>query len=217
MMKPTLLCTMLLGAGVCGLGVMNAPVQGASYPVPSVYPVSWQFKFSHATPKRIVVDIPGQGPEAYYYLTYTVTNDSGQERTFFPVFDLVTKTGHMIRNDDKVPAVVFAAVKKREGNKFLESANEIAGELRLGKDQARDGVAIWHEPDAEMGEFSIYVGGLSGEYVILKDDKGNEVKDAKGNPIILRKTLQLNYIIRGDDVYPGEDVVNENPEKWVMR
>jgi hypothetical protein len=35
--------------------------------------------------------------------------------------------------------------------------------------------------------------------------------------VILRKTLQLNYLVRGDDVYPGEDEVNENPQEWVMR
>jgi hypothetical protein len=65
---------------------------------------------------------------------------------------------------------------------------------------------------------------LSGEFVELKDDKGNLLKDAKGDNLILRKTLQLTYHLNGDDVYPGEDVVNEgegrignNPKVWVMR
>ena len=44
-----------------------------------------------------------------------------------------------------------------------------------------------------------------------------DVKDAKGEPVILRKTLQMNYFIRGDDVYPGLDEVNTRPEQWVMR
>ena len=44
-----------------------------------------------------------------------------------------------------------------------------------------------------------------------------DVKGPDGKPVILRKTLQLNYLVRGDDVYPGEDEVNENPEVWVMR
>jgi hypothetical protein len=35
--------------------------------------------------------------------------------------------------------------------------------------------------------------------------------------VILRKTLQLNYWIKGDEVYPGEDEVNQTAEVWVMR
>jgi hypothetical protein len=68
-----------------------------------------------------------------------------------------------------------------------------------------------------MGRFSIFVGGLSGESTELKDDKGQPVKGADGRPTILRKTLQLNFFIRGDEVYPGEDEVNINAEAWVMR
>jgi len=29
--------------------------------------------------------------------------------------------------------------------------------------------------------------------------------------------LGLNFLINGDDVYPGQDVVNEKAEEWVMR
>ena len=87
----------------------------------------------------------------------------------------------------------------------------------IGEDQTKDGVAIWKEPTPRMGRFSIYIQGLSGEAVTLKDDQGNEVKTPDGKPVILRKTLQLNYFIRGDEVYPGEDDVNDLPEQWVMR
>jgi ABC-type transporter MlaC component len=53
---------------------------------------------------------------------------------------------------------------------------------------------------------------------LLKASYENKaMKDKDGNPIILRKTLQLNYHIRGDDVYPGEDEVNVNKSDWVMR
>ena len=31
--------------------------------------------------------------------------------------------------------------------------------------QARDSVAVWEEPDPDMGTFRIFVGGLSGEFV----------------------------------------------------
>jgi hypothetical protein len=177
----------------------------AEFPKPSPYPKSWELDFEHGKPKRL--DVGGRG---YWYMTYQVTNNSQQEQPFLPAFELVTQDGRIVRNDIKVPKAVFDTVKAREGNKYMEPAALIAGELRIGPDQARDGVAIWPEPSPEMGQFSVYVSGLSGEIAQVKTA-------ATTQPVILRKTLQLNYLVRGDEVYPGEDEVNENPQQWVMR
>jgi hypothetical protein len=142
-------------------------------------------------------------------MTYSVTNDTDREQLFLPAFELLTEDGRVVRNDINIPRRAFDEIKKREGARFLEPAHKIGGELRIGPDQAKDGVAIWPEPASEMGQFSIFVSGLSGETATVP---GPDKK-----PTILRKTLQLNYLVRGDDVYPGEDEVNENPEQWVMR
>ncbi|HTL27932.1 MAG TPA: hypothetical protein VL282_01875 [Tepidisphaeraceae bacterium] len=190
----------------------------ADYPKPSPYPISWELNFEHSKPKRIVVDVPGQStPKAYWYLTYTVTNKTDKEQTFLPIFQLVTKEGQVIRSDKNIPAKVFEAIKSREHIKYLEPYTKVAGELRIGDDQAKDSVAIWEEPESKMGTFSIYIGGLSGESVFLKNEKGEQVKDADGKPVILRKTLQLNYQIPGDEIRPGDDPVNEKDTTWVMR
>jgi hypothetical protein len=190
----------------------------ADYPKPSPYPISWELNFEHSKPKRIVVDVPGSSaPKAYWYMTYTVTNKTDKEQTFLPIFELVTKEGKVIRSDKDIPAQVFDAIKGREHIKYLEPYTKTAGELRIGDDQAKDSVAIWEEPEAKMGTFNIYIGGLSGESVFLKNDKGEQEKDANGKPIILRKTLQLTYQIPGDEVHPGEDPVIEKDTTWVMR
>jgi hypothetical protein len=186
------------------------PAIRAEYPKPSPYPKTWELDFVHGKPQRVVVkDIQSNAPRAYWYMTYQVTNNTGNEQPFLPAFELVIEDGRVIRNDFKIPRVVFDEIKKREGNKYMEPAALIAGELRIGPDQAKDGVAIWPEPTPEMGQFSIYVSGLSGEIA--------QVKAPTTKPVILHKTLQLNYLIRGDEVYPGEDEVNENPSEWVMR
>ena len=188
------------------------PAIRAEYPKPSPYPKTWELEFVHGKPQRVVVkDIQSNAPRAYWYMTYQVTNNTGKEQPFLPAFELVTEDGRVIRNDFKIPRVVFDEIKKREGNKYMEPAALIAGELRIGPDQAKDGVAIWPEPSAEMGQFSIYVSGLSGEIAQVK------AGGATTKPVILHKTLQLNYLVRGDEVYPGEDEVNENPSEWVMR
>jgi hypothetical protein len=185
-----------------------APAQPAEAPRPGIYPKSWELKFEHSMPKRVEINI-GNGNRAYWYMTYTVTNESDREQLFLPMFELLTEDGRLSRNDRNIPKSVFEAIKQREGARFLQPAALIGGELRLGPDEAKDGVAIWPEPTPEMGSFSIFATGLSGETAT--------VPGPDGKPVILRKTLQLNYLIRGDDVHPGEDEINENPEEWVMR
>ena len=188
-----------------------------SYPKPSPYPITWELKVKHSAPKRIVIDLPGQAPQAFWYMTYTVTNNTDQARSFLPNFEMLTNDGKVIRSDRGIPYKVFTEIKAREKAKYLEHFTQIGGEIRIGQDESKDGVAIWKEPAPEMGTFSIFLTGLSGETATLKDAEGKDVKDAKGQPIILRKTLQMNYFVRGDEVYPGQDEVNTRPEAWVMR
>ena len=82
------------------LAVLFAAAFAFGYPQPSPYPISWELTFDHGVPKRIAVEIPGQPqPQAYYYMTYTIINDTDREQTFLPVFTLVTKEGEAIRSD----------------------------------------------------------------------------------------------------------------------
>jgi len=213
------------------LTAVASPARAGDYPEPSPYPVSWELSFQHDKPKRIVVRVPGQGDRAYWYMTYTVANKTDQDRMFLPVFELATKDGKVYRSDKGVPPRVFEEIKRQGGAqmRFLEPSYKVIGTLRVGEDQAKDSVAIWPEPTTEMGSFSIYVSGLSGETVTMKMVNGVPIKvkpeniaeEMKGvkdeDKVILRKTLQLNYVVYGDELFPGLDEVNVKPEAWVMR
>ncbi len=213
----------------CTVVVLAVESARSAYPTPSAYPVSWQLDFTHGSPQRIVVKNPGDlVPKVYWYMTYTVTNRTEREQMFFPVFELLTDDGRVIRSDKAIPLGVFQAIKAREKKPLLEQTVQIAGQIRIGEDQARDGVAIWCEPmqPEKMGSFSIFVAGLSGESILMKKDGDQYVKVGKGQELgagqaketlTLRKTLQINYLIRGDEFYPGEDEVNKNSELWIMR
>jgi hypothetical protein len=184
--------------------------QTVGHPSPSPYPISWELEFEPGIPRRVTIQLPGEAtPRAFWYLTYTVTNKTKQEQTFLPVIEMLSENGTLVRSDFRVPLAVFQLIKGAEKKQFLEQQHEIGGEIRLGVDEARDGVAIWAEPTREMGRFSIFVQGLSGETA--------RVKDANGKEVILRKSLQLNYFVRGDDVFPGEDEVNVDARAVVMR
>ena len=147
--------------------------------------------------------------QAYWYLPYTITNTTDQERMFLPIFELVGEDGKIKRSDKNIPQEVLDIIKTREGNKFIQSTIQASGELRIGPAEAKYSVAVWPEPAPEMGRFAILIGGLNGEY--------QRVKNAANEEVVLRKTLQLNFIVRGDEVYPGEDAINENPSLWIMR
>src|SRR6476620_346843 len=156
-------CAAFLAGSVPGAQT-TAP---SDYPKPSLYPISWELKFEHKMPKRIVVDVPGSSaPSAYWYMTYGVTNNTDKEQLFLPYFEMLTRSGKVIRSDNGVPARVFDAIKQRENNRYLQPGPKVAGELRVGEDQAKEGVAIWPEPEPRMGTFSIFVGSLSGESVM---------------------------------------------------
>jgi len=203
------------------------------FPEPSLYAKEWELKFEHKTPKRIVVDDPKTGKRgAYWYMTYTVTNPTSKPIEFAPSFSLLSQNSQSfepIRSDIGVPQSVFARIFEREGNRFLENQRKIQGTLNPGEEQARDGVAIWPEPQARMGRFEIFVSGLSGEYAIMKRKEGRFVQidlrkaaeELKGVPdkdrLTLRKTLQLSFHVPGDEVRAGEDPVIKKGQKWVMR
>lgn len=208
---------------------ITAPL--SAYPKPSVGRTTWQLDFTHGLPQRLVINLPGQSaPKVYWYMTYTVTNRTDREQIFLPVIEMLTDDGRAIRSDKAIPLPVFQAIKAREKKPLLEQTLKISGRIGIGEDQARDGVAIWCEPmnpnPEKMGSFSIFVSGLSGESVLMKKQDDHFVKVEKGQDIgntdskdllTLRKTLQLNYLVRGDEIYPGEDEVNKTAEVWIMR
>src|SRR5688572_16097021 len=91
----------------------------AGHPKPSVYPVSWELKFEHTKPKRIVVDVPGQGNRAFWYMTYTVMNPTDQEQSFLPQFEMLTRDGRVLRSDNNISPKVHDAIRARERNNDL--------------------------------------------------------------------------------------------------
>ncbi len=223
MPRPVAIAAALALAAAC---LPRPALAAPDFPVPSPYPISWQLDFKHGLPTRIAVDVPGSAtPKAYWYVTFTVTNNGDKEQRFYPQADLVTDDGKVHPADQNVPERAYDEIKGAERNPRLESFLTLNGPVRLGPAEAREGVFVWPETNLRMDHFQVYVAGLSGEAVTLK--KGDDGKFAKATTaeqvaspaglVTLRKTLQLNFFIRGDEVFPGEDQVNADPEEWIMR
>ena len=136
------------------LSLSGGDALAGKHPEPSVYPLPRRGTSISATgiPKRIVVDVPGKKtPRRYWYLTYTVTNNTGKEQDFFPDFEMVTQDGKIHRAITTSPWPSSTPSKDRR-KRSPDSADAIAGSLHQGEDQAKDGVAIWEEPMPRMGD-----------------------------------------------------------------
>lgn len=213
------LCATALAGGFAA--AQDAPTTAKNpqgYPTPSMAPVAWEIDFASRTPRRIVVQAPGQeSPRAYWYMIYTVTNNTDEEIFFVPAIEMLTQDGKVIPANRNLSGAVFDAVQKRARGTELTRPQEIVSNLLIGEDAARSSIAVWEEPSPEMGTFDVYVGGLSGEIAVLTDSNGEALKDAEGNPIRVRKTKQLRFKIRGDNRDKFNDEVNLVQEAWVMR
>ena len=212
------LITVSLAAQDASQGSVTPPPKLDRYPTPSIAPVAWEIDFTYRTPRRIVVQVPGEdSPRAFWYMVYRVINNNDQEIFLVPAIDLVTRDGVSIPANRNTPLAAFQAVQNRARGTELTLPQEMAGKLLVGEDAQRSSVAIWEEPTREMGTFDIFIGGLSGEIQTLTDAQGEALKDSEGNPIRVRKTRHLRFKVRGDDQANFDDPVVLEHDGWVMR
>lgn len=211
-----------------GLAVL-AMVSTAALPVlvaapkPTLAPRSWELQCEFFDPARIAVTLPGdRQATTFWYMIYTVTNETGREVRFFPQFDLVTDTLAVVHGGDNVSPRVFDAIRERQRtlHPFLVKPLRASGRLLRGVDNARTSVAIFRDFDPAASKFSIYIAGLSGEVIRMP----NPAFDATQPPsqknlqfFALRKTLAIEYDIPGDLITREAADPIRVGRKWVMR
>ena len=181
-------------------------------PEPHIVPSSWELEIEHATPRVISVQLPGEDERRHYwYMTYTVTNRSGDDQFFVPEFTMITDRGDVLQANQGTPPRVVQIIKNREGNPLLERPTQIIGRLLQGPDNARDGMAVWPMPEHNVRNVRIFIAGLSGEIHTVEDP-------ATGEERRLRKTLMLEYNLPGSERYmPEKRFMRAEPPEWVVR
>jgi len=184
----------------------------------------WNLDFQFDRPEPIVVTGPTGEKQIYWYVLYTVTNKTGQDRTFVPVFTLFADTGALSRAG--IYPSVFDAVKKLRKPKFLENAVQMMGKLLVGEDNARTGVAIFPPLSFKTTKFTIFIEGLSGEFIERPNPvappqaaagKPEEVKPDADKVIRLRKTLALTYTLPSENWMQNLDQPIFQGKKWTWR
>ncbi|MDE0888877.1 MAG: hypothetical protein OSA40_05400 [Phycisphaerales bacterium] len=150
--------------------------------------LDWQLDFAPGDLRLYVDPVDGR---RYWYFTYTVTNQTERDLVFAPRIELFMDSGEVLRSGRGVPSRVIGQLKKLLGNPLLEDQNRIIGDLRVGKENARTGIAVWPAEDQDITEVTLFFQGLSSDRKVVKHPKTNE-------PVSLYRTLRREYVVPGD-------------------
>ncbi len=207
-MRGVVLAAVLVGAGLIGVGYVGTGSREFGAPEPSILPVSWELNFRHGPIERMIMPVDGKN-KTFWYIRYTVSNNSGRDVLFTPDFQLVTDTGSVSDAFKNVPNEVFGKIRDLYRNPLLQSPTNILGKLLQGDDNAKDGVIIFGDVAADGRKFQIFVSGLSGETAEVENPVTHQ-------PAVLQKTLELDYSVPGEAInIPTEQKLLG--VKWVMR
>lgn len=188
-------------------GVITA---SAAPPQPAPIPKRWQLDIQPGPLRLATVDVPGVGPRTFYYFTYTVVNNTGEDLLFAPSFELATDMGELRRSGRDVPAPVVNELLDRLNNPYLEDEIRIIGMLQQGEEKAKDGLVVWPAEDLDVDQVTIFAKGFSGETrTVTRPDTGEEV--------VLYKTLMLRHATPGNLAGRGPQPLDRVEQRWILR
>lgn len=214
----------VVALAVAGLLAVSAV---AEIPKPPVRATTWQLDFQHKPLQSLVITLPGDNtPHTYWYMLYTVTNRTGQDRMFVPNVTLYSDNGELTPEGKGVPPMIFSEIKRLQNDPLLQDTTAITGKILQGEDNALSGVLIFPEFDAKASKADVFVGGLSGDELQVKlptavcvtrigpDGKKQQVQT---DTIRLVRTLAMHYLVGAEP--PTRSTVGLTPltEEWVLR
>ncbi len=146
----------------------------------------------------------------YWYMTYDVVNNTGQDQRFAPRLELFVDDGKIIRHGEGVPSTVTKQLKEFLGNDLLEVQFEILGEVLQGKEHAKSGLVIFAAADLNPTELALFAQGLSRE-----TEKKTNPKT--GALVTLRKTARVDYLVAGEPLPRGTVTFPIVSREWIFR
>ena len=204
-------------------GVYAAPALLLAPPAPALVPEpgTWQLDFQlHGDPQRLEITLPGATEsKTYWYFLYTVINNTGKERDFYPQLQLFTNTLMLYQAGVAVRRPVFEAIRDRYADTIplLEPESLVTGRILVGLDNARDSVAIFEDFDHHATAAKIFVAGLSNETALVRSPRDDNKQSDSSKEFLLRKTLVLQYQVPGDAVSPENRTMLYRHRDWIMR
>jgi hypothetical protein len=218
------LTSRFLAAALAALAVGPATLVPASTalaaPEPNPVPTRWQLDITPGPVRILTVQIPDEGPRAFYYMSYKVVNNTGEDLYFAPVFELATDEGELLRGGRNVPSVAVREAMNRLGNPFMVEPIQAIGTLQQGEENAIETIAIWPAPNLSVDRVTVYAAGFSGEtkrivkpaIVVVEGDE-----EEPSTEVLLRKTLMLVHETPGDLTRQGNNPLTRIEQRWILR
>jgi hypothetical protein len=206
--------------GILGIWAIIARVSLAA-PEPAIVPApgQWTLDTKFTNPMEITLPLGSdKKPLKFWYLIITLTNNTGKDVDFYPKCDLMTDSFQIVPAGKFVSTALFDQIKKRHKGRypFLELLDQAGTKILQGEDNTKDIAVIWPDFDVKATSVKLFITGLSNEtanvnYPILKDETGEPLK------VFLRKTLELNYSLRGDPALRTSASFEFQGKRWIMR
>ncbi|MBN2584568.1 MAG: hypothetical protein JXL80_16010, partial [Planctomycetes bacterium] len=149
--------TVALAAVLAVAALAVAAIETEEVSLDSIKGEPWDLDFTFRMPQRIVLKGENGESEAYWYILYTVTNNTGQARDFVPQAMLFTNNGKVARDmlQPEVQEVVkqqYRLAELKNSVEMMGPENGKAGEgqeikvkpsLKAGAEEAQDGILIF--------------------------------------------------------------------------
>ena len=158
----------------------------------------WTIDFKHTGLKYVTV-----AGTVYAYTTYEVTNNTGEDRDFDPIFRVETETDKLTYAMSN--SMVLAAINAKHGKKFLD-IGDIEGTLADGA--SKQGAAIFFRLDPSADHVKVYITGLTDRF--RYQDKDNR----KG---FQRWVRHIHWYRPGDGTNRPKDPVKTEKDEWIWR
>ena len=209
-----------LVCGIFAVGAIMACVCLAA-PEPAILPApgQWTVDVTFEHPQQITLESGrNRKPRRFWYTIVTLTNKTNRDVEFYPKCELMTDTFQIIAAGKDTSPVVFERIKRRHQSRypFLEPLEKAGNKILQGEDNTKDIAIIWPDFDIGAKNIKIFITGLSNETAVIDHPIA---KDKTGKPIkvYLRKTLELDYALRGDTTLRSYVKLNYKDKRWIMR
>ncbi|MFN0012331.1 MAG: hypothetical protein ACKVS8_11885 [Phycisphaerales bacterium] len=184
-------------------------------PEPDAVPRRWELDVTFGPLRVGTVDLEGQGPRPFYYLTYKAANASASDLLLAPSFDLADGSGKVFRSGRDVPAAATAALIERQQNPSLRDQIAVLGPILQGPEHAREGLVAWPAESLKPDSLTVYAAGFSGESALITPP--GDADGTPASPTILRKTRMIRYDKVGDLTGRGDAPIPVAETRWIMR
>ena len=162
------------------------------------------------TPSELRLWRDPESGKHFWYMTYDVVNNTGEDQRFAPRIELLVDDGRMVRQGEGVSSEITKALKEFLGNELLEDQFEILGTVLQGKEHAKSGLVVFVAEDLDPTELSVMVQGLSRETEKKPHPKTGEL-------VTLRKNARVDYLVPGDPKPSGTVTYPIVEQRWEFR